>query len=98
MALFHSVLCENILKMPCSYLEVSYKKIIPLSLSKCPQRSALAERSYSSALRAQDGQLLCGWILGTGEVGRHQGIRMQEVTFPGEESGEPLLQPAEAGR
>lgn len=98
LALFHSVLYENVLKMPCSYLEVSYKKIIPFSLSKCPQQSALAERSYSSALRAQDGQLLCGWILGTREVGRHQGIWMQEVSFPGEESGEPRLQPAEAGR
>ena len=98
MALFHSVLCEIVLRMPCIYLEVSYKKTIPSPLPKCTQSSASAGRSYSGALRAQDGQLLCGWILGTGEVGRHQGVRLQEVAFPIEEPGETLLQPAEAGR
>lgn len=53
-------------KMP---LEVSYKKTSPLP--KCMQASALAERSYPATIRAEDGYLLCGWILGTSEVGRH---------------------------
>lgn len=84
--------------MPCICLEVSYKKTIPSPLPKFTQCLALAERSYSGASKAQDGQLLCGWILGIGEVGRHQGIRLQEVAFPIEEPGETPLRLAEAGR
>lgn len=88
MILFHSVPPEIVLRQPCICLEVSYKKTIPSPLPKCTPCSSLAERSYSGAPRAQDGQWLYGWILGTGEVGRHQGSRLQEVVFPTEEPGE----------
>lgn len=37
---------------------------------------------------AQDGQSLCRWILGIGEVGRYQDIRLEEVAFPMEEAEE----------
>lgn len=92
----HSVPCEIVLRMPCLCLDVSYKKTIS-SLPKWTQCSSLAERPYPGELRAQDGQLLCGWILGAGEVGRHQDIRLEERTFPIEEAEETSLCLVEAG-
>lgn len=52
-------------KIPYVYLEVSYKKISPL-----PKHTALAERSYPNTVRAEDGYMLCRWILGASEVGK----------------------------